>query len=94
MDASGSGIQSIRPKSLLDMLKAAGVGISMDQAPDHHSDGEESVDGGDTIRRRVSRTSVLVGSAKDPLVVVPEELEVVPEEQVPSAANGKKHFRH
>ena len=79
VDASGTGIENIRPKSLIDMLKATGISCEQIQY-EHLSDGEESVDGAEVVRRRLSRTSVLVGSKHDPLVVAPEDLETVDEE--------------
>lgn len=79
VDASGTGIENIRPKSLIDMLKATGINCDQMQY-EHHSDGEESMDGAELMKRRLSRTSVLVGSKHDPLVVAPEDLQTVEEE--------------
>ena len=64
LDEQATGIKNIRPKSLLDMLKA----ISMvNQA-------EEEADGPGKRPFPSRQHSVLVGSRQDPLVVKPHEL--------------------
>jgi pyruvate kinase len=75
VDEQGQGIKNIRPKSLIDMLKAAGQIIT---------DDDETEANNGSMRRG---TSVLVGSGKDPLVIAPSDLKKnsIPENGV---ANG------
>lgn len=77
LDEQGAGIKNIRPKSLLDMLKAAG----------QHIDDEEEEEGLTVGGRRAytRQHSVLVGNKQGPLVVAPHELKKGP------VANGGTH---
>jgi len=82
VDDTGSGIKNIRPKSLLDMLKAAGQALPEEDASPLARPGAGRAL---SARPSLARASVLVGSGPDPLVVKPSEL------QGNGVANGNGH---